>query len=153
MVELRANTQSAGRARKRQAYARVERHAPLTGNVRPQYMSLLDKLRKDASHESDLEIRRQRLAKIDGIESDVRDFDQRLAALNATLAESAAGGRKRFFSWIEFMYGLGAIAALIVSFYLELPPAAWIAVLCAVVFSMVGIHMLVIKSRLKKLDR
>ena len=114
---------------------------------------MLDELRKDASHESDPEIRRQRLAKIDGIESDVRDFDQGLAALNATLAESGTGGRKRFFSWIEFMYGLAAIAALIVSFYLELPPAAWVIVLCTVVFSMVGIHMLVIKARLRKVDR
>jgi hypothetical protein len=116
-------------------------------------MSLLDKLRKDATSESDPETRRERLAKIDGIESDARDFDERLAAVKAKLAESDTVGRKRFFSWIEFIYGLGAIAALIVSFYFELPPAAWVIVLCAVIFSMVGIHVFVIKSRIKKLDR
>src|SRR5438309_80186 len=56
-------------------------------------MSLLDKLRKDATRESDPEIRRQRLAKIDDVESDVRDFDERLAGIKATLAEPGTVGR------------------------------------------------------------
>lgn len=116
-------------------------------------MSLLDKLRKDATRESDPEIRRQRLAKIDEIESGVQDFDKRLAAAKAKLAQSGSADRKSFFSRIEFIYGLGAAAALIVSFYFQLSPAAWIIVLGAVFFAMVGVHLLIIRSRVKKLDR
>jgi hypothetical protein len=54
---------------------------------------------------------------------------------------------------VQFIYGLGAVAALVVSFYFQLPPAAWIIFLCMVFFGMVGVHLLLIKSRGKRLDR
>ena len=114
---------------------------------------LLDKLRKDATRESDPELRRQRLAKVDEIESAVHDVDKRLAAVKETLTESGSAGGKRFFSWIQFIYGLGAVAALVVSLHFQLSPAAWIIVLCAVIFGMFGIHLLIIKSRVKRLER
>jgi len=116
-------------------------------------MSILDKLRKDAGRESDPEIRRQRLAKLDEIEADVRDFNKRSAAADAKLAESGNAGRQEFFSWIGFVYGLGAAAALVASFYFELPPAAWIIGLCAVIFAMGGVHVWIVRRRIKKLDR
>jgi Flp pilus assembly protein TadB len=116
-------------------------------------MSLLDKLRKDAARDSDPEVRRQRVAKLNEVEAEVQDFHKRLAAVNAKLAESVSAGRRSFFSWIEFIYGLGAVAALVASFYFELPPAAWIIILCTVIFAMVGVHVFIVRSRVKKLDR
>jgi Flp pilus assembly protein TadB len=114
-------------------------------------MSLLDKLRADANRESDPEIRRQRLAKIAEIQSAVQDFDRRLAAVKADPAEPRSAGRGRFFPWIRFTYGLGVVAALVGWFYLELPPAASAIALAGFVFAMFGVHLLIIKSRVKKL--
>lgn len=115
-------------------------------------MSLLDELRESASRESDPEIRKQRLDRIAEIESGVQDVDRRLVAVRASLAEPRPSGHKRFFSSIEFVYGLGAFAALVGSFHYELSAAASIIVLCAVIFAMVGVHLLIIKSRVKKID-
>jgi hypothetical protein len=47
--------------------------------------------------------------------------------------------------------GSRPIAALTVSFDFQLPPAARVIVLCGVIFSMVGIRVLVIRSRIKNL--
>jgi hypothetical protein len=76
-----------------------------------------------------------------------------VATVIETFAAPGGAGPKRFFSWIQFIYGLGAVAALVVSFYFQLPPAAWVIFLCMVIFGMVGIHLLLIKSRGKRLDR
>ena len=40
------------------------------------------------------------------------DADKRLARVKADLADLKAG-RKRFFSWTEFVFGLGVVAALL----------------------------------------
>ena len=116
-------------------------------------MSLLDKLRADANRESDPEIRRQRLAKIAEIQSAVQDFDRRLARTKADLAGSRSDGRRRFFSWIQFTYGLGVAAALVAWFYFELPPAALLMVLVGFILAVFGVHLLITRSRVKKLGR
>jgi Flp pilus assembly protein TadB len=115
-------------------------------------MSLPKELREEANREPDPEIRRQRLAKIDEIESGVLDFDKRHAAVKADLADLQSG-RKRFFSWIEFTFGLGVVAVLVGSFYFELSSGATIVVVGVVVLSVAGIRFLRIKRRLKKLDK
>src|SRR5688572_941711 len=67
-----------------------------------------------------------------------------VATVIESLAAPGGAGPKPFSSWIQFTYGLGAVAALVVSSYFQLPPAAWIIFLCMVIFGMVGIHLLLI---------
>jgi hypothetical protein len=116
-------------------------------------MSLLDKLRQDANRETNPQIRARLLAKIAEIESGAQDISRRLHAVKANRAEPRAGARGRFFSWSQFVYGLGAVAALIGSFYYELAPVASIILLGAVILAIAGVHLIVIRSRLRKLDR
>jgi hypothetical protein len=107
-------------------------------------MSLLKELREETNRESDPEIRRQRLAKIDELESDVKDLYKRQAALKADLADLQSG-RQRFFSWTGFTFGLGVVAALLGSFYFDLSPGATMLVVGVVALSIAGLFLLRIK--------
>ena len=100
-------------------------------------MSRLKAMREEANRESDPE---------------VRDADKRLAAVNAKLADLQSG-RQPFFSWIEFVVGLGVVGALVGSFYIGLSSAATVVVVIIVVAVIGGIVLLRIKRRLKNLDR
>jgi hypothetical protein len=115
-------------------------------------MSRLKALREEANREPDPEVRRQRLADLDKIEAEIGDADKRLAAVNAKLADLQSG-RKPFFSWIEFVVGLGVVGALVGSFYFRLSSAATVIVVVIVVVAISGIVLLRIKRRLKNVDR
>jgi Flp pilus assembly protein TadB len=115
-------------------------------------MSRLKAMREEANRESDPEIRRRRIAELDKIEAEVRDADKRLAAVNAKLADLQSG-RQPFFSWIEFVGGLGVVGALVGSLYFRLSSLATVIVVIIVVAVIAGIVLLRIKRRLKNLDR
>ena len=100
-------------------------------------MSRLKAMREEANRESDPE---------------VRDADKRLAAVNAKLADLQSG-RQPFFSWIEFVVGLGVVGALVGSIYFGLSSAATVVVVIIVVALIGGIVLLRIKRRVKNLDR
>lgn len=115
-------------------------------------MSRLKALREEANRESDPEIRRRRIAELDKMEAEIRDADKRLAAVNAKLADLQSG-RTPFFSWIEFVVGLGVVGALVGSFYFRLSSLATVIVVIIVVAVISGIVLLRIKRRLKNVDR
>jgi hypothetical protein len=113
-------------------------------------MSRLKALREEANRELDPEARRQRLAELDRMEAEIRDADKRLAAVNAKLADLQSG-KKPFFSWIEFVVGLGVVGALVGSFYFGLPSTATVIGVLVVVVAISGIILLRIKRRFKNL--
>jgi len=115
-------------------------------------MSRLKELRDEANREPDPEVRRQRIAKLDEIEAGLHDADKRLAAVKANLAELQSG-RRRFFSWTEFIMGLGVVGALVGSFYYELSSGATMIVVAIVTLAIAGIFMLRIKRRLGDVDK
>jgi Flp pilus assembly protein TadB len=115
-------------------------------------MSRLKALREEANREPDPEVRRQRIADLDKIEAELTDANKRLAAVNANLADLQSG-RKRFFSWTEFVLGLGVVGALVGSFYYELSSWATITVVVMVVFVITGIFLLRVKRRLKNVGK
>jgi Flp pilus assembly protein TadB len=114
-------------------------------------MSRLKTLREDANREPDPEVRRRRIAALDKVEAEILDADKRLAAADPNLADFQSG-RKRFFSWTEFVLGLGVVGALVGSFYYELSTVATTIVVVAVAFVIIGILLLRVKRRLKNLD-
>lgn len=115
-------------------------------------MSLLKELREQANRESDPKVRRQRLAKIDEMESTVRDLEKRDAALKAELADLQSG-RRRFFSWTEFVFGLGVVAVFAGAVYYQ----SWQGIAAIVVgiglLVIAPIRLLRVKRRLKNLDK
>ena len=115
-------------------------------------MSRLKELREEANREPDPEVRRQRIAKVDEIEAAVQDANKRLAAVKANLA-NLQSGRRRFFSWTEFILGLGVVGALVGSFYFELSSEATMIVVAAVALAITGVLLLRIRRRLKNLDK
>jgi len=115
-------------------------------------MSRRSELREEANRESDPEIRRRRIAELDQFESQLQDADKRLAQVKADLADLKTG-RKRFFSWTEFVLGLGVVAALVGSFYYELSPGTTMVVVGVVALVIAGIQFLRVKARLRNLDK
>jgi Flp pilus assembly protein TadB len=115
-------------------------------------MSRLKALREEANREPDPELRRQRIAALDKIEAEIRAADKRLAAVNTHLADLQSG-REPFFSWTEFVVGLGAVGALVASFYFGLSSAATVLVVVIVVVVISGIVLLRVKRRLKNVVR
>jgi hypothetical protein len=115
-------------------------------------MSHLKERREAANREPDPEVRRQRIAELDKLEADIRDADKRLAAVKARLADSQSG-RKRFFSWTEFVLGLGVVGALAVSFYYELSSGVTMILVAIVALVIAGALLLRIWLKLKNVDR
>ena len=115
-------------------------------------MTRFKERRDDANREPDPEIRRQRIAELDKLEKDIRDADKRLAAVKAHLADSQSG-RKRFFSWTDFLLGLGVVGALAVSFYYELSPGATMVLVAIAALVIAGVLLLRIKLKLKDVDK
>jgi hypothetical protein len=115
-------------------------------------MSRLKTLREEANRELDPEVRKQRIANLDKIEAEIRDADKRLAAVKADLADLQSG-RKRFFSWTEFVLGLGVVGALVGSVYYELSRGATIIVVVVVTFVIAGIFLLRVKRRLRNVNK
>ena len=70
----------------------------------------------------------------------------------ADLADLKAG-RKRFFSWTEFVFGLGIVAALVGSFYFELSAKMTWIVVGTVALVTAGIQILRIKAKLRNIER
>jgi hypothetical protein len=90
--------------------------------------------------EADADVSRKRL-ELEKIEKEIRDANQHLAAVHV-----------RFFSWTEFVVGLGVVGALVVSFYYELTSAATIIVVVIVTLVIAGVFLLRFKRKLKDVD-
>jgi len=89
-------------------------------------MSRRSELREEANREPDPEIRRQRDLK---------------------------AGRRRFFSWTEFVLGLGVVAALVGCFYYELSSGMTMVVVGVVALVIAGIQFRRVKARLRNLEK
>ncbi|HEX6691279.1 MAG TPA: hypothetical protein VF110_09065 [Burkholderiales bacterium] len=85
----------------------------------------------------------------DKLRAEAQELSRRIDARKAE--QAAPPGRRKFFSWIELLYGLVVVVTLVGCFYYGLSGVATLAVIAAVFLAVVGVHLLVIRSRLKKL--
>ena len=85
------------------------------------------------------------------LRAEAQELSRRIDAHKAE--QAAAPGRRKFFTWIEFMYGLVVVATLVGCFYYGLSGLATMTTVAAVFLAIVGMHLLVIRRRLKQLDR